>query len=212
MQKMQFAAHIFDICAICYGGLIMKNIAVFASGSGSNAENIIRYFAERTTARVVVVLSNKSDALVHKRAEMFGVPSFFYSGAVFREGISVLQKLSEYKVDFIVLAGFLPLVSSVIINAYENKIINIHPALLPEYGGKGMYGRYVHESVHAAKEVKTGITIHYINEKYDDGAVIFKAECPVLPEDTVDDIERKVHELEYKHYPVIIEGLLVEKI
>ena len=185
----------------------MKKIAIFASGSGTNAENIIRYFSENENGHVAVVLSNKIEAGVHERAKRYGIPSFSFSGADFREGTLILQKLAEYDVDFIVLAGFLALVPPVIVNAYIDNIINIHPALLPKFGGKGMYGHFVHEAVLATKEPKTGITIHYVNERYDEGSIIFQAEFPVLPADNVEDVERKVHELEYKHFPEVIESL-----
>ena len=185
----------------------MKNIAILASGSGTNAENIIKYFIESESTRIVVVLSNKSDAGVHERAANLGVPSYFFPNAAFKEGTEVLKKLAEYNVNLIVLAGFLSMISPVIINTYNNKIINIHPSLLPKFGGKGMYGHHVHEAVLAAKETKTGITIHYIDEHYDEGVTIFQAECPVLPSDTVEDIEKKIHELEYKYYPQVIEKL-----
>ncbi|MDR0573300.1 MAG: phosphoribosylglycinamide formyltransferase [Tannerella sp.] len=186
----------------------MKNIAILASGSGTNAENIIRYFAKSDFIRVAVILSNKRDAGVHERAKSLNIPSFTFSNAEFKEGAIVLNKLAEYNIDFIVSAGFLSMISPVIIGAYRDRIINIHPALLPKFGGKGMYGHYVHEAVIAAKEMKTGITIHYVNERYDEGAVIFQATCPVSPEDRVRDIEKKVHELEYEYYPQAIEKLL----
>ena len=189
----------------------MKNIAIFASGSGTNAENIIRYFSDSSSVRIKVVLSNKSDAGVHERVKNQSIPSFAFTNAEFKEGIVVLKKMEEFNVDFIVLAGFMVMVSPVIIKMYYNSIINIHPALLPKYGGKGMYGHYVHEAVMAARETRTGITIHYVNEHYDEGAVIFQAECPVLPSDTVEDIEKKVHELEYKHYPHVIKELLTSE-
>jgi len=189
----------------------MKNIAIFASGSGTNAENIIQYFAGSSSARIAVVLSNRIDAGVHGRAKIHEIPSFAFSNPEFKEGTVVLEKLEEFNADFIVLAGFLAMVSPAITNMYNNRIINIHPSLLPKFGGKGMYGRYVHEAVFAAKETKTGITIHYINERYDEGAVIFQSECPVLPTDTAGDIEKKVHELEYLHYPRVIEELLTSK-
>ena len=186
----------------------MKNIAIIASGSGTNAENIIRYFAESTFVRIAIVLSNKLDAGVHERAKNFGIPSLTFPNSEFKEGTVVLKKLKDYDIDVVVLAGFLAMVSPTIINMYNNKIINIHPSLLPKFGGKGMYGHYVHEAVCAAKETKTGITIHYINERYDEGTVIFQAECPVSPTDTPKDVATKVHELEYKYYPYIIEKLL----
>ncbi len=186
----------------------MKNIAILASGSGTNAENIIRYFAKSNFIRVAVVLSNKRDAGVHERAKNQGIPSFTFSNAEFKEGKIVLDKLAEFHIDLIVLAGFLSMISPVVVDACQGNIINIHPALLPKFGGKGMYGHYVHEAVIAAKEKKTGITIHFVNECYDEGAVIFQATCPVLPEDTVKDVEEKVHKLEYEYYPQIIEKLL----
>ena len=186
----------------------MRNVAIFASGSGTNAENIIRYFSRSTTIRIAVVLSNKSDAGVHERAKNLDIPSFSFSNAEFKEGIAILNKLDECNADFIVLAGFLAMIPSVIINRYEDRIINIHPALLPKFGGKGMYGHYVHEAVRAAQEKETGITIHYVNERYDEGKVIFQASFPILSTDTVGEIEKKVHELEYKHFPEVIEELL----
>jgi phosphoribosylglycinamide formyltransferase-1 len=187
---------------------VMRNIAIFASGSGSNAENVIRYFNGSAMIRVAVILSNKPDAGVHGRAERLGVPSFTFTNVEFNEGRLILQKLSEYKTHFIVLAGFLLRISTDIIRAYPDKIINIHPSLLPAYGGKGMYGDYVHKAVVAAGETRTGITIHYVNEHYDEGAIIFQKDCPVLPPDTADDVAAKVHELEYSHYPRVIEKLL----
>ena len=187
----------------------MQNLAIFGSGSGTNAENIIEYFAGSDTVRIVVVLSNKKEAGIHARARRLSVPSFTFSFAEFKEGSLVINKLKEYRVDFIVLAGFLQLISPVIIDDYRERIINIHPALLPKFGGKGMYGSYVHEAVVAAKETETGITIHYVNERYDDGAIIFQATCPVFPEDTAADVAAKVHTLEYKHFPQVIERLLL---
>ena len=186
----------------------MRNIAIFGSGSGTNAENIIKYFAQSDAIRIAVVLSNKAEAGIHARAANLGVPSFTFTWAEFREGTLILKTLAGYQVDFIVLAGFLPLVSPVIIQAYPERIINIHPALLPRFGGKGMYGSHVHEAVVAARETVTGITVHYVNERYDEGAVIFQASCPVLPEDTADDVATKVHALEYQYFPQVIERLL----
>ena len=186
----------------------MKNIAIFASGSGTNAENIIKYFAKSSIANIAIVLSNKIDAGVHSRVAALGVPSFTFSNADFKEAAPVLHKLADYNIDFIILAGFMSIIPPPIINAYRNRIVNIHPALLPKYGGKGMYGRYVHEAIVAAKEASTGITIHYVNEQYDEGTIIFQAECSVLPTDTAEDVAAKVHELEHEHYPYIIENLL----
>ena len=186
----------------------MKNIAIFASGSGTNAENIIRYFSSSETIKVALVLSNNCNAGVHKRVEKQGVPSFSFSRDEFSKGTPILQKLSEYHVDFIVLAGFMNKISDILLEAYPNKIVNIHPALLPKYGGKGMYGMHVHEAVVAAGEKKSGITIHYIDENYDEGIIAFQATCSVNEADTPEDVANKVHALEYAHYPHVIEELL----
>jgi phosphoribosylglycinamide formyltransferase-1 len=185
----------------------MKNIALFASGSGSNAENIIRYFRDDTNLNFPLVISNKQDAYVHERAKKLGVPSFFYKKNSFENG-EVLAFLLENKIDFIVLAGFLLKVPDNIIQAYPNKIINIHPALLPKFGGKGMYGSHVHEAVVANKETESGITIHYVNENYDEGQVIFQAKCEVLAGDTPEDVAAKVHELEYRYFPEVIKKII----
>lgn len=185
-----------------------KNIAIFASGSGTNAENIIRYFGETGTARVRLVLSNRKDAFVLERAHALGVPCEVFSKPQWDFSEEILAVLRSYEIDFIVLAGFLLRVPDVILHAYPDKIINIHPALLPKFGGKGMYGDRVHEAVVAAGESETGITIHYINEHYDEGNVIFQAKCPVLPEDSPADVAKKVHALEYQYFPVVIERLL----
>lgn len=184
---------------------IMKRIAVFASGSGSNAENIAHYFKESEEIEIALILSNKSDAFVHDRAKQLNIPSYTFSKKEFDEGAIVLDFLREHQIDFIVLAGFLLKVSEVLINAYPQRIINIHPALLPKFGGKGMYGHNVHNAVISAGEKESGITIHYINEYYDEGAVIFQASCPVLKEDTADSLAQRVQALEYLHFPTIIE-------
>ncbi len=186
----------------------MKNIAIFASGSGTNAENIARYFSNSETIKVAVVLSNNKNAGVHARMEKLNIPSVSFTREEFIEGTAVLAKLAEYDTDLIVLAGFMNKISDTLLKAYPNKIINIHPALLPKHGGKGMYGMHVHEAVVAAGEKESGITIHYINENYDEGAVIFQATCPVLPTDTPEEVATKVHALEYAHYPHVIEEVL----
>lgn len=186
----------------------MKNVAIFASGSGTNAENIARYFSKSETVKVAVVLSNNKNVGVHARVNKLGIPSFVFSRDEFVEGTPVLAKLAEYQVDLIVLAGFMNKISDALLGAYPGKIINIHPALLPKHGGKGMYGMHVHEAVVAAGEKESGITIHYINENYDEGDVIFQAKCKVLPTDTPDEVATKVHALEYAHYPHVIEDLL----
>lgn len=186
----------------------MKNVAIFASGSGTNAENIARYFSKSETVKVAVVLSNNKNVGVHDRVNKLGIPSFVFSRDEFVEGTPILAKLAEYQIDLIVLAGFMNKISDALLGAYPGKIINIHPALLPKHGGKGMYGMHVHEAVVAAGEKESGITIHYINENYDEGDVIFQAKCEVLPTDTPDEVAAKVHALEYAHYPHVIEDLL----
>jgi phosphoribosylglycinamide formyltransferase-1 len=188
----------------------MRNIAIFASGSGTNAENIIRYFSTRNTAQVSLILSNRREAYVFKRAAALNIRSVFFDRKELYVTDKVLRYLSFYKIDFIVLAGFLWLIPDNILTAYENRIINIHPALLPRHGGKGMYGDIVHESVISSREKVSGITIHYVNGKYDDGSVIFKAECSVDPSDTPGSLAAKVHALEYEHYPRVIEELVVK--
>jgi len=186
----------------------MKNIAIFASGSGTNAENIIKYFSNRSSARVCLVLSNRREAYVLKRAASLNVPSVFFDRKDFYERERVMELLREYKVDFIVLAGFLWLVPHGILQAYAGRIVNIHPALLPRYGGKGMYGDRVHEAVIKAGDRQSGITIHYVNSNYDEGDIIFQAICPVLEGDKPAELASRVHELEYIHFPVVIEDLV----
>lgn len=179
-------------------------IALFASGSGSNAENIIEYFSESRELLFPIIVSNKSDAYVHERARRLGVPSYTFSAAEFREGSAIIQLLQAHEIDFIVLAGFLLKIPEAILKVYPNKIINIHPALLPKFGGKGMYGHHVHEAVVAAGEHESGITIHYVNENYDEGAIIFQARCEVTPHDTPETVAEKIHQLEYKYFPKTI--------
>jgi len=179
-------------------------IALFASGSGSNAENIIRYFSQSSTLTFPLIVSNKSDAFVHQRAILLNVPSVTCSREDFADGIQILNLLKQYEIDCIVLAGFLLKIPRALIEAFPKRIINIHPALLPKYGGKGMYGHHVHEAVANSGDTQSGITIHYVNENYDEGNIIFQATCPVLATDTADLIARKVHALEYEHFPRVI--------
>ncbi|MDR2384530.1 MAG: phosphoribosylglycinamide formyltransferase [Tannerella sp.] len=186
----------------------MKKIAIFASGTGTNAENIIKYFIDNKDFNVVLVLSDRIDAGVHSRSAKYGIPSFTFTRKEFNEGGEILKKLAEFDVDFIVLAGFLLKITHAIIVAYPDRIVNIHPALLPKFGGKGMYGHHVHESVITAGEKESGITIHYVNENYDEGQIIFQAKFPVLQTDTIEDVERKTHLLEYRYFPEVIEKLL----
>ncbi|MBC36168.1 MAG: phosphoribosylglycinamide formyltransferase [Bacteroidetes bacterium] len=182
----------------------MKKIAILASGNGSNAENIAHYLNDFPEIEISIILSNKRNAYVHTRAENLKIPSMSFNRQMFYESEEVLDVLKENDVDCIVLAGFLWLIPESLIKAYPDKIINIHPALLPKYGGKGMYGSFVHEAVHAAKEIETGITIHLVNEKYDDGKILFQAKTPLNENDTPDSIAEKVHALEYEHFPRIV--------
>ncbi len=184
-----------------------KKIALFCSGSGSNAENIILYFADKNLFEFPIIVSNKADAFVHTRAASLNIPSVSFSFSSFREGDEIVSLLKEYEIDYIVLAGFLLKISSPLLEAFPGKIINIHPALLPKYGGKGMYGRHVHEAVVAAGEEETGITIHYVNENYDEGDIIFQATCAIENSDEAEDVARKVQVLEYAHYPRVIEKI-----
>ena len=185
----------------------MKKIAIFASGSGSNAENIANYFEGNEYLNIECIYSNNAGAYVLERAKKFNIPTLVFSRDEFYNTEKVLDNLMLYDVDLVVLAGFLWLVPEYLIKNFT--IINIHPALLPAYGGKGMYGRKVHEAVVQNKERETGITIHYVNEKYDEGQVIFQAKCEVLPTDTPNDVAEKVHALEYEHFPKVIEKLLL---
>jgi len=186
----------------------MRNIAIFASGSGTNAENIIKYFSNRNSARVGLVLSNKREAFVLKRAAALDVESVFFDRNEFYTPGKVLDYLLRYKIDFIVLAGFLWLIPGNLLEAFEKRIINIHPALLPKHGGKGMYGEIVHKAVIESHEKVSGITIHYVNKFYDEGDIIFQAECSVAPDDTPESLATKIHALEYRHFPVVIEDIV----
>jgi len=181
-----------------------SKIAIFASGSGSNAENIVTYFSNNSDLEFPIILSNKSAAFIHERAKRLKIPSITFSKDQFNDGNAILEVLKSNKIDFIVLAGFLLKIPTLLINEFPNKIINIHPALLPKYGGKGMYGDKVHQAVKVAGETESGITIHYVNENYDEGNIIFQARCEILAEDSAEDIANKVHALEYKFFPEVI--------
>ncbi|WP_026727195.1 phosphoribosylglycinamide formyltransferase [Flavobacterium denitrificans] len=185
----------------------MKKIIVFASGSGSNAENIIKYFSNTEIAKVVSVFTNNASAKVIERAKNHQIPVEIFSKNELLEGI-VLQKVQEIDPDLIILAGFLLKFPENIIEQYPNKIINIHPALLPNYGGKGMYGMHIHRAIVNNKEKETGISIHYVNENYDEGAIIFQANVALTDEDTPETVAEKIHELEQKHFPEIIHRIL----
>jgi len=185
----------------------MKRIVIFASGNGTNTENIIRYFQKSSLAKVVLVLSNKSDAKVLTRAKNLGVPARHFSKETLHSG-EVLKTLTEFNPDLIVLAGFLLKLPENIISEFPGKIINIHPALLPKHGGKGMYGNFVHQAVIQAKDKESGISIHYVNDEYDSGAIIFQKSVSITPEDTPESLAKKIHELEYKWFPKVIEELI----
>ena len=183
----------------------LKNIAVFASGSGSNAENLIRYFNENQRgAKVNLVICNKQNAGVVDLSKRLGVDCGILTKEQIQDPEALLPILGFHNTDIIVLAGFLLLIPQFLIDRYENRIVNIHPALLPKFGGKGMYGRHVHEAVINAGENETGITIHYVNGHYDSGDIIFQAQVSLSPDDTVEDVEAKVHDLEQKHFAQVI--------
>ena len=186
----------------------MTRLALFASGSGTNAENIIRHFRNSPHVMVQAVYCNKPDAGVLRRAADLGIATRVFTRTEFYESGQIVKELKAAAVDWIVLAGFLWLVPQSMIDAYPHRIVNIHPALLPGLGGKGMYGTRVHEAVIASGAKESGITIHYVDEKFDEGEIILRASCPVLPGDTSDTLAARVHALEYKHYPVVIEKLL----
>lgn len=188
-----------------------KNIAIFASGNGTNAENIIRYFqAKQGEIQVALVVCNHWQAKVFERAKRLDVSCIYMNKDAWATGKEVIRLLHEREIDFIVLAGFLVRVPDVILREYPRRIVNIHPSLLPKYGGKGMYGDRVHQAVVEAGEHESGITIQYINEHYDEGDIIAQYRCPVLPKDTPEELAQRVHALEYEHYPQVIERLVTE--
>lgn len=185
----------------------MNNIAILASGSGTNAENIIRYFSNHPNIRVTLVATDNPNAYVIERAKRWAVPVVVFSMEELRNGV-LLNLLKLNNTGLIVLAGFIKLVPEQVVNAFPGRIVNIHPALLPAYGGKGMYGNKVHEAVIAKGESESGITIHYVNTRYDEGDIIYQAKCEVSPTDTPATLAQKVHQLEYLHYPRVIESIL----
>ncbi len=187
-----------------------KRIAIFASGSGSNAEEILNYFEHHQTIEIVLLLSNNPTAFALTRASKFNVPTLVFTKEIFKDTTNVLDWLAEKEVTHIVLAGFLWLIPAYLTQHFAGKIINIHPALLPKFGGKGMYGMHVHESVKSTGEKETGITIHLVDDKYDEGKILFQESCPVLESDTPSEIANKVHALEYNRYPKVIEQWIIE--
>jgi len=187
----------------------MKRIVVFASGSGSNAENIIKFFEDSQTAKVTHVLCNNEHAKVFDRCEQLHIEASLIDKEVFAKEDTVLHFLQQ-EADYIILAGFLWKIPEKIVAAFPKKIINIHPALLPKYGGKGMYGMHIHKAVKEHKEVETGITIHYVNENYDEGAIIFQKKTALSEEDTPETIAEKIHLLEQRYFPRVIEGVILD--
>lgn len=183
-------------------------IAVFASGGGSNARKIMEHFSHSETGKVALVVCNKKNAGVIGIAAAFDIPVQMIDRELFYESDALLDLLRQYDIGFIALAGFLWLIPPYLVKAYPGKIVNIHPALLPKYGGKGMYGMHVHEAVKAAGEKESGPTIHLVNEHYDEGDIVFQASCPIGPDDSAETIAHKVLELEHRHYPAVIEALL----
>lgn len=190
----------------------VQRIAIFASGAGSNAQKIIDFFRESVQVQVALIVCNKPGAGVLNIAQKEGIPVLLIEKERFFRGDSYLPEFKKAGISFIILAGFLWKVPAALIQAFPNQIVNIHPALLPLYGGKGMYGNHVHAAVIAAGDKESGITIHYVNEQYDDGATIFQARCPVQPGDTPDALAQRIHALEHAHYPKVIESLLSSKV
>jgi phosphoribosylglycinamide formyltransferase-1 len=186
----------------------MKNIAIFASGTGTNAEKIIEFFSGNTTSRVALIVCNKPGAGVLEIAKKWGIEAILVEKIGFYGPKSCILALKQRNIDFIVLAGFLWKIPAELVAAYPQKMVNIHPALLPKYGGKGMYGMHVHEAVIAAGEKESGITIHFVNEHYDEGDIVFQARCNIAPNDSPADLAAKIHVLEHAHFAKVVEGLL----
>ena len=184
------------------------NIAIFVSGGGTNCENLIRYFADSERVSCALVVSNKADALALERARRLSVPTAVAPKAQLNDPEVMLPLLRDYHIDFIVLAGFLPLVPDFLIDAFPRRIVNLHPALLPKYGGKGMWGHHVHEAVKAAGETETGMTVHYVTPVCDAGEIIAQYRVALSPDDTADDIADKEHQLEMKYFPEVVEKVI----
>lgn len=190
----------------------MSKIAIFASGTGSNAARITEYFQlKNDSIEVDCFITNKLEAGIYRHAEAFKLPIFHFDNEQFKQGEKLLSTLKDRGIDWIVLAGFLRKIPNNIINSFEDRIINIHPSLLPKYGGKGMYGSHVHEAVLRNKEQESGITIHLVNEVFDDGEILFQAHCEVSFDDDVQSLSKKVQQLEHKHFPTVVEKTVLEK-
>ena len=184
------------------------NIAIFVSGSGTNCENLIRYFTDSPRVNCALVVSNKADAFALERAKRLNVPTAVTPKAQLNDMLFMRELLQDYRIDFIVLAGFLPLVPDYLIEAFPRRIVNLHPALLPKYGGKGMWGHHVHEAVKAAGETETGMTVHWVTPVCDAGEIIAQYRCALSPDDTADDIAAKEHELEMKYFPQVVDDVI----
>lgn len=189
-----------------------KRIAIFASGSGSNCENLIRYFEGSEMVECALVVSNKADAYVLERAQRLGVPTAVMPKVQLNDPEAMLPLLKKYNIDFIVLAGFLPLVPNFLLDAFPRRIVNLHPALLPKYGGKGMWGHHVHEAVKEAGETETGMTVHWVTPVCDGGDIIAQYKCEIAPTDTVEDIAEKEHQLEMRYFPEVVERIIREEL
>jgi phosphoribosylglycinamide formyltransferase-1 len=188
--------------------LIKKKIAILASGSGTNAQAIAEFFAKNNEVKIDCILTNNSKAFILERAKLFSIPSFIFTKDDFYNSSKIVNLLLKRKIDLIVLAGFLWLIPKELIQAYPERIINIHPALLPKYGGKGMYGMKVHQSILNNKEQESGISIHYVNENYDEGNIIFQARCKIDSADTPETLAEKIHELEHIHFPRVVNEVI----
>lgn len=187
----------------------MKKLAIFASGSGSNAERITTYFAGKDSVSIELFLTNNPSAGVIERGRRLGIPTVLFDKKTFSKTNKIVELLQNQQIDYIILAGFLWLIPENLIKAFPDKIINIHPALLPKYGGKGMWGHFVHEAVVVAGDKESGITIHFVNENYDEGKIIFQAKCQLASSDSADDVAHKVQALEHQYFPEIIEKVIL---
>jgi len=185
-----------------------KKLAIFASGSGSNAENICNYFAESSDIEVVLICTNKRDAFIVKRANKLNIPVYIFTKYELNNFVDLHKKLQSNGVDIVILAGFLLKLPAIMVDSYPNRIINIHPSLLPKYGGKGMYGSNIHKSVIENKETESGISVHFVNQNYDEGKIILQEKCVISRGETIDTLAAKIHQLEHKYFPVAIEKTL----
>ena len=188
---------------------MQHHVAIFASGTGSNAKKIVEHFKHNPYINVSLIVSNRADAPVLEMAHENGIPTVIIDRTSFYQSEDILKIFNNFSINFVVLAGFLWLVPTYLVRAFEHRMVNIHPALLPKYGGKGMYGMRVHEAVKKAGDTETGITIHFVNEHYDDGDIVFQARCPISEADTPEDIAQNIHRLEHRHFPEVIEKLLL---